>query len=66
MAVGKCIKIVPVYAVLSPRQLESNEVSFFNPAQDGNFADTTVPGNDAGGEIFRIWYLKSRFQFIPP
>jgi len=66
MPVGKGVKVVPAYPVLSSRQPEGNQVSFFNPAQDGNFANTTMPGNNAGGEIFRIGYLKTRLQFIPP
>jgi hypothetical protein len=47
-------KVIPVYPVLTPGESESLQISLFDPAQDGYFADTAVPGDDTGGEIFGV------------
>jgi hypothetical protein len=50
----KSEEIISVYSILPSREPESRQVAFFDPAQDGNFTDTTVPRDDTGGEIFRV------------
>jgi hypothetical protein len=51
---GKSKEIVPVDPVLASGEPEGRQVPLFNPSQDGYFADATVSGDDAGGEIFRV------------
>ena len=63
---GERKKIVPVDAILTSGQPESCQVPFFNPAQDGYFADAAVLGDDAGGEIFRVWVPHVYPQVLPP
>jgi hypothetical protein len=62
----KSEKVISVYSILASGESESRQVALFNPAQDGYFTDTTVPGDDAGGEVFRVgsYYIYS--QVWPP
>ena len=62
----KSEKVIPVYSILPSGEFECGQVPVFNPAQDGNFADTTMPGNNAGGEIFRVGFFNVYSQIIPP
>jgi hypothetical protein len=59
-------KVIPVYSVLPSGESESRQVAPFNPAQDGNFTDTAVPGDDTGGEIFRVGFDNVYSQVLPP
>jgi hypothetical protein len=59
-------KVIPVYAVLPSGESESPQIALFNPAQDGYFADTTVPGDDTSGEIFRVGSNNVDSQVWPP
>jgi hypothetical protein len=59
-------EVIPVYPVLPSGELESRQVALFNPAQDGNFADTAMPGDDAGGKIFRVGSVNVSSQVRPP
>jgi hypothetical protein len=62
----KSEKVVPVYSILASGKSESRQVALFNPAQDGYFADATVPGDDAGGEVFRVGSCRIYSQGWPP
>jgi hypothetical protein len=62
----KSEKVIPMYAVLPSGESESRQIALFNPAQDGYFADTTVPGDDTGGEIFRVSSDNVYSQVWPP
>jgi hypothetical protein len=44
-------KIVPMYAVLSTRQAEGNQITFFNPPQDGHLTDAAVSSDDSGCKV---------------
>jgi hypothetical protein len=63
---GESKKVVPVDSVLAPGESESGQVSLFNPAQDGYFADAAVSGDDSGGEIFRVDFIRFYCQMLPP
>lgn len=62
----KSVKVLPVDAVLPPRESKSNQVAFFNPPQDGYFTNAAMPGNGSGGEELRVEILQLSFQVIPP
>jgi hypothetical protein len=62
----KSEKVIPVYPVLPSGKSESRQITLFYPAQDGYFADTTVPGDDTGGEIFRVGADNVYSQVWPP
>ena len=57
MPPGEGIEVIAAYPVLASGELESLQVSLFDPAQDGNLADTAVPGHGAGGKIHRIGFF---------
>src|SRR4030042_3023061 len=63
---GEGEKVVPVYPVLSPGQPERRQVTLLYPAQDGYFADTAMPGDDTGGEIFGVCPGSDYSQVWPP
>jgi hypothetical protein len=63
---GKSKKVVPVDSVLTSGEPESRQVPLFNPSQDGHLADAAVPGDDAGGKIFRVNYACIYSQVLPP
>ena len=66
LLVGEGEKVVPVYPVLPSREPEGRKIAFFNPAQDGHLADAAVPGDDAGGEIFRVGLGDVCSHLLPP
>jgi hypothetical protein len=59
-------EVIPIYPVLTSRESESRQVALFNPAQDGNFTDTAMPGDDTGGKIFRVGFVNVSSQVKPP
>ena len=63
---GESVKVVPVNAVLAPREPEGHQVALFNPSQDGDLADAAMPGDGAGGKILRAGFFHVRFQASPP
>jgi hypothetical protein len=58
----KSEKIFPVYAVLTSRESEGDQVALFNPPQNGYFTHAAVPGYRSGGEILRVEIFQHRFQ----
>lgn len=59
-------KIIPVYAVLTSRESEGDQIAFFNPSQDGYFTHAAVSGDGSGGKILRVEIFQLRFQVVPP
>ena len=53
--VGKSVKVIPVYAVLTSRESESNQIALFNPSQYGYLTHPAVSGYSTGSEEFWIW-----------
>jgi hypothetical protein len=54
MLCSEGVKVVPVDAVLTSWKLESNQVAFLYPPQNGYFTHPAMPRNGSGGKIFRI------------
>jgi len=63
---GEGEKVVPVYPVLPSGETERCQVALLDPAQYGYFTNATVPGDDAGGEIFRVCSGNGYSQVWPP
>lgn len=64
--VGEGEKIVPVYPVLAAGQLERHQVAFLDPPQDGDLADTAVPGYGSGRQINGVHFFFILWQLLPP
>jgi hypothetical protein len=48
-----------LYAVLPAGKFKSNQVTFFDPSQDGYFTHAAMAGNGTGGEIEGIKLLNA-------
>lgn len=53
-------------AVLSAGKSEGDQITLFNPSQDGHFTHTAVSGNGSGGEILRVEIFRFYLQAMPP